>query len=48
MKLKTLVENSEARAFYRPRGMKEVGYSTNDFNGMEEVVYTLEEEQSAP
>lgn len=41
MMLKTLVDNSEARAFYRSRGMREVGYSVNDFNGKEEIVYSF-------
>jgi GNAT superfamily N-acetyltransferase len=41
MKLKTLVENSEARSFYRSLGMREVGCSINDFNGKEEVEYAF-------
>lgn len=38
--LKTLVENSEARAFYISRGMVENGYSVNDFNGHKEIKYS--------
>lgn len=47
IKLSTLVENSEARSFYISRGMKEVGYSINDFNGMEVVVCAFEGENDA-
>lgn len=41
MKLKTLAQNTQARAFYSSRGMKETGYSVNDFNGKKEVVFTF-------
>lgn len=47
MKLKTLVENTEARAFYASRGMKEGGHSINDFNGMKEVVFIFETRANA-
>ena len=39
--LKTLVENSEARAFYKSLGMVEKGRSVNDFSGREEIEYAL-------
>jgi GNAT superfamily N-acetyltransferase len=39
--LKTLQENSEARAFYRSLGMVEKGRSVNDFSGHEEIEYAL-------
>ena len=39
--LKTLAENSESRAFYKALGMSEQGRSINDFNGREEVEYSL-------
>jgi GNAT superfamily N-acetyltransferase len=39
--LKTLVENSESRAFYRSLGMVEGGRSVNTFNGREEIEYAL-------
>lgn len=42
MKLKTLVDNSEARSFYISRGMKEGGYSINDFNGKKEIAYSFD------
>jgi len=48
MKLKTLAENAEANFFYLSRGMKEAGYSFNDFNGMKEVVFIFEVENNAP
>lgn len=37
--LTTLVENSEARAFYKRLGMVEGGRSVNTFNGREEIEY---------
>lgn len=39
--LKTLVSNTEARAFYKSLGMAERGYSTNDFSGHQEIEYAL-------
>jgi GNAT superfamily N-acetyltransferase len=39
--LKTLVENSESRAFYRSLGMVEGNRSVNAFNGREEIEYAL-------
>jgi len=39
--LKTLVENSESRAFYKSLGMGEKGRSVNDFSGREEIEYAL-------
>lgn len=39
--LKTLVENSEARAFYKSLGMVERGRNVNDFSGREEIEYAL-------
>ena len=39
--LKTLVENSESRAFYKSLGMVEKGRSVNDFSGREEIEYAL-------
>lgn len=42
MKLKTLVENTEARSFYISRGMNEGGYSINDFNGKKEIAYSFD------
>jgi GNAT superfamily N-acetyltransferase len=39
--LKTLIENSESRAFYRSLGMVEGNRSVNAFNGREEIEYTL-------
>lgn len=39
--LKTLLENSEARAFYKSLGMVETGRSVNDFSGREEIEYAL-------
>jgi len=39
--LKTLVENSESRAFYRCLGMVEGNRSVNTFNGREEIEYSL-------
>ncbi|MDO8273428.1 MAG: GNAT family N-acetyltransferase [Gammaproteobacteria bacterium] len=47
MKLKTLVENTEARSFYAARGMKEGAHSINDFNGMKQVVFTFETRTNA-
>ena len=41
LSLKTLVENSESRAFYRSLGMAELGRSINSFNGQEEIEYAL-------
>lgn len=42
--LKTLVENSESRAFYISRGMVESGFSVNDFNGHKEIRYSLKKQ----
>lgn len=42
--LKTLVENSESRAFYISRGMVESGFSVNDFNGHKEIKYSLKKQ----
>lgn len=39
--LKTLVENSESRAFYKSLGMAEKSRSVNDFSGREEIEYAL-------
>jgi GNAT superfamily N-acetyltransferase len=39
--LKTLVENSESRAFYRCLGMAEGNRGVNAFNGREEIEYAL-------
>jgi len=39
--LKTLVENSESRAFYRGLGMVEGNRSVNTFNGREEIEHAL-------
>ena len=39
--LKTLIENSESRAFYKSVGMVERGRSVNEFNGREEIEYSL-------
>ena len=39
--LKTLKENTEARAFYKSLGMIEKGQSVNDFSGREEIEYAL-------
>jgi GNAT superfamily N-acetyltransferase len=41
LRLKTLVENAESRAFYTRLGMMEGGTSMNGFNGREEIEYTL-------
>jgi GNAT superfamily N-acetyltransferase len=41
LSLKTLVENSESRAFYRSLGMVEGHRSVNAFNGREEIEYAL-------
>jgi GNAT superfamily N-acetyltransferase len=39
--LKTLIENSESRAFYKSLGMVERDRSVNEFNGREEIEYAL-------
>lgn len=41
LSLKTLVENTESRAFYTRLGMIERGRSVNTFNGREEIEYAL-------
>lgn len=39
--LKTPVENTESRGFYKSLGMVERGRSINDFSGREEIEYAL-------
>lgn len=41
LSLKTLIENTESRAFYARLGMTERGRSVNTFNGREEIEYAL-------
>lgn len=41
LSLKTLVENTESRAFYTRLGMIEHGVRVNTFNGREEIEYAL-------
>ena len=43
LRLKTLVQNAEARLFYEGLGMVEGARGVNDFNGHAEVEYVLSE-----